>query len=101
MIIPVVKFVSSMFILWGTRDFAITMFQYECLLFNSTDIDECADTPCDWECFNSPGSYRCTCDAGYELTSDTQCTGNQHLLDHVKELGVYEDNSKGPFTLCV
>ncbi|VDD90714.1 unnamed protein product [Enterobius vermicularis] len=32
------------------------------------DIDECAfDSPCQYECHNSPGNYSCKCPEGYQL----------------------------------
>lgn len=35
-----------------------------------TDIDECASSPCDHTCINTPGSFVCICRDGYELNSD-------------------------------
>lgn len=43
------------------------------LLFSLPDIDECKDTKnpvCDQLCFDNVGSYKCSCQAGYELESD-------------------------------
>ncbi|THD28221.1 Neurogenic locus notch protein 3 [Fasciola hepatica] len=34
------------------------------------DTDECAQNPCDHFCFNTPGSYLCACQPGYQLQSD-------------------------------
>ena len=47
--------------------------------FNGTsatceDIDECAyDGYCDQICTNLPGSFRCSCNVGYELVNDVHC----------------------------
>ncbi|XP_077519179.1 uncharacterized protein LOC144129129 isoform X3 [Amblyomma americanum] len=42
------------------------------------DIDECAKwpTPCMYDCENTPGSYRCSCPAGYMLHVD-----QKHCID--------------------
>ena len=44
------------------------------------DVDECNDTAlnyCDHYCMNSIGSYNCSCDDGYRLSSDGHtCLGN-------------------------
>ena len=49
------------------------------LLFNSLDLDECADGThnCDVnaECYNTLGSYNCTCKDRFR-GNGTKCTGN-------------------------
>ncbi|XP_048396135.2 uncharacterized protein LOC125456777 [Stegostoma tigrinum] len=40
------------------------------------DINECweihnSQPPCEWSCFNIPGSFRCLCPRGYVLNADT------------------------------
>ena len=47
----------------------------KCLLH--TDIDECDDlTACEQNCINNDGSYVCTCNTGYVLTTDLHgCLG--------------------------
>ena len=35
-----------------------------------SDIDECSQKHCDQVCVNTPGSYKCFCDQGYELDID-------------------------------
>ena len=44
---------------------------------NITDIDECNVTspPCDQMCTNTPGSYVCSCYAGYTMATDGRCNG--------------------------
>ena len=47
-------------------------------MFNSTDIDECANSTdnCTHGCVNTEGSYYCNCPAGYEISGDnTTCIG--------------------------
>ena len=38
------------------------------------DIDECDDNEhvCDHFCVNTPGSWRCACDPGYEIDPDAE-----------------------------
>ena len=42
-----------------------------------TDVDECLDDNggCEQVCRNTPGSYQCRCNAGYQLVDDLNCTG--------------------------
>ena len=47
----------------------------------STDIDECASnvSKCGQLCINSPGSYLCDCNYGYQLDIDrTSCKGKNN-----------------------
>ncbi|XP_078086463.1 thrombomodulin [Mustelus asterias] len=37
------------------------------------DVDECQVKLCDQLCINSPGSYSCDCQPGYQLGSDNKC----------------------------
>ena len=50
-----------------------------------TDIDECAAAtpPCDAnaDCMNTPGSFTCTCQSGYEGDGMT-CTGMCDVVTH-------------------
>ena len=40
------------------------------------DIDECmGDHGCDQTCVNTPGSYYCNCERGYQLINNTECDG--------------------------
>ena len=50
-----------------------------CLLL-CIDIDECSMfSPCQHECANTNGSYRCSCRNGYTLGNDnTTCRGNDY-----------------------
>ena len=46
----------------------------ECLLI--TDVDECNGTSiCMQVCINTPGSFECGCEQGYELSGTTDCIG--------------------------
>ena len=46
-----------------------------------SDIDECALDSCDHQCVNSPGSFECLCDQGYELADDaTTCNGECNII---------------------
>ena len=55
------------------------------------DIDECASSPCEHTCTNTPGSFVCSCNDGYVLNSDGRtCTGKTfsvptctHIQTHV------------------
>ena len=64
-------------------------------IFTSIDINECNETVlignysgnssltdwCHQRCVNTPGSYHCTCNTGYQLDSDGRtCTGMCHLV---------------------
>jgi len=43
-----------------------------------TDINECAviNGGCEHDCFNTPGSFTCSCPPGYQLTADgLHCRG--------------------------
>ena len=40
------------------------------------DIDECSSSPCEHTCTNTPGSFECSCNSGYELGLDgLSCDG--------------------------
>ena len=47
-----------------------------------TDIDECADKNggCEQICNNTPGSFQCSCSAGFTLVSDAFCSGIGALI---------------------
>ena len=64
-------------------------------IFTFVDVNECNETVlignysgnssltdwCHQRCVNTPGSYHCTCDTGYQLDSDGRtCTGMYCLL---------------------
>ena len=56
-----------------------------------SDIDECEESNggCNQVCRNSPGTYRCTCFAGYELTDDgSNCTDIDECLENTGVCGV-------------
>uniref|UniRef100_A0A3B4Z556 EGF-like domain-containing protein n=1 Tax=Seriola lalandi dorsalis TaxID=1841481 RepID=A0A3B4Z556_SERLL len=41
-----------------------------------SDINECHEERCEWQCVNLPGSYRCICPRGYTLQRDgKRCKG--------------------------
>ncbi|KAL4233096.1 hypothetical protein ACF0H5_007781 [Mactra antiquata] len=44
------------------------------------DIDECLQNPCDHECTNTFGSYKCTCNSGYKLANLHTCNDINECL---------------------
>ena len=48
---------------------------FDCL----SDINECDNSPCDGNCTNTLGSYRCSCDPGYLLSTvnNQSCVGKR------------------------
>lgn len=50
-----------------------------CFGFFLTEMDECSQPDnggCEQHCENTLGSYKCTCEPGYELTADKKsCEG--------------------------
>ena len=49
-------------------------------MFFCIDVDECNDTgACQQVCINTPGSFACDCQPGYELSGATDCVG-MHTL---------------------
>ncbi len=51
-----------------------TNLQAPCLC--SSDINECAASPCDRDCHNTPGSFSCSCDDDEVLLRDGRsCLG--------------------------
>ena len=56
------------------------MHKHLLLLLYHTDIDECAESPCDQECSNSDGGFECVCEEGYVLDTDERsCLGSYVL----------------------
>ena len=51
-----------------------------------TDINECTPSaPCEQVCINTPGSFQCSCNAGYVMDSNGRnCTGAFIALYHEK-----------------
>lgn len=51
------------------------------------DVNECLDQPCSHSCFNTYGSFICSCEEGFELTSDgTSCIGETEELADLIDL---------------
>lgn len=46
---------------------------FDILPFAFSDIDECVTNPCSQVCSNTPGSYSCSCHAGFRLVGTSQC----------------------------
>ena len=51
----------------------------------SSDIDECNSpkpelTPCDQICENINGSYKCSCEKGFNLVNGSRCEGTSTIL---------------------
>ena len=41
-----------------------------------TDIDECvSDNPCEVRCVNTPGSFECACNQGFQIVNSFNCEG--------------------------
>lgn len=40
---------------------------------NIIDIDECLKRPCDQNCTNTDGGYKCSCNSGFKLFSQSKC----------------------------
>ena len=47
-----------------------------CMLFFMIDVDECEESPCEQWCTDTEGSFFCSCNSGFMLSSDRlQCNG--------------------------
>ena len=61
------------------EDFKIRLTNQERLYLHClsiADIDECmGDHGCDQTCVNTPGSYYCNCERGFQLINNTECDG--------------------------
>ena len=60
------------------------MYNYH-ILCPSQDMNECKISPCDTnaQCVNTPGSYDCTCNSGYEGDGH-RCTGKERGMKEAK-----------------
>jgi len=55
--------------------------------YSCSDIDECihaSNGNCEHECFNTPGSWECRCDTGYQPRKDDPSRVNQYVLLRVR-----------------
>ena len=41
-----------------------------CMLFFMIDVDECEESPCEQWCTDTEGSFFCSCNSGFMLSSD-------------------------------
>lgn len=66
-------------IAWGTWGDLAGWESVTCSGFFLTEMDECSQPDnggCEQHCENTLGSYKCTCEPGYELTADKKsCEG--------------------------
>lgn len=44
-----------------------------CVYCNIIDIDECLKRPCDQDCSNTDGGYKCSCNSGFKLVNQSKC----------------------------
>ena len=44
-----------------------------------SDINECANNPCDQVCTDTPGSYTCACRAGFIMDANQKCQGKHSV----------------------
>ena len=68
---------------WPTKHILALNF----IILNS-DVDECSSNndDCAQVCTNTPGSYTCGCNPGYELDGDGfSCNGTQKLIEQHNE----------------
>ena len=56
-----------------------------------TDIDECASgsAGCEQVCTNTVGSFTCSCNTGFTLSSGTFCTGKSYYLFQILSVVIH------------
>lgn len=81
--------IQPLIILLNSKFDCINRQQWPIFLINTiTDVNECvaAESPCSFDCRNTPGGYECVCPQGYQLDRDGKgCVGELHYLHNTKK----------------
>ena len=66
--------------LWGRYYECWTLIVINLIYYLSLDVNECTngDSSCEHSCHNTDGSYTCSCDSGYSLTSNKKSCSGKH-----------------------
>ena len=69
-----VLYILQMCVVFSHKSFVYVL-QSCCFVLIITDINECANNPCDHTCINNEGSFVCVCNEGYRVENNTICVG--------------------------